>query len=104
MGQSLTPDGESREVAIHATNLFRKQSGERQMTGHQADLLMHYTQPSATYALVRGRSSSPPSLPRGDHRPDLRPLAAPARPDGSIRSTESGWQSGDTPGEADLYL
>lgn len=38
-GSNLGPEGEPREVAIRATNLFRKENGQWKMIGHHTDLL-----------------------------------------------------------------
>jgi ketosteroid isomerase-like protein len=39
MGQNLTSGGKTQEVAIRATNLFRKEDGGWKMIGHHTDLL-----------------------------------------------------------------
>lgn len=44
-GQNLTPDGKVQEVAIRATNLFRKENGEWKMIGHHTDLLPYIQKP-----------------------------------------------------------
>lgn len=38
-GSNPGPEGEPREVAIRATNLFRKEDGQWKMIGHHTDLL-----------------------------------------------------------------
>ena len=39
IGKNVTADGEFQNVAIRATNLFRKEGGSWKMIGHHTDIL-----------------------------------------------------------------